>query len=176
MPQNQFPFLHSLFKEHEDSKRKIFHSFKAKADLRRTFAEKLSDRMTSTFGSMTFLVINVLVFLFWILINTGQIKLIPIFDPFPFNFLTTFVSIEAIVLAVFVLISQNRSMKISDLREETHLQIDLISEKEVTKIMKMLVLLLEKNGFDLSEDSELKRLLKPLSEAEIEKMLEKEIS
>lgn len=74
-----------------------------------------------------------------------------------------------------MLISQNRAMKVDDLREEIQLQIAIIAEKEVTKAMKMLALLLEKQGINISEDPELKRLIKPTSEAELEKSLEKEI-
>jgi uncharacterized membrane protein len=109
------------------------------------------------------------------LINTGQIKGVMAFDPFPFNFLTMVVSLEAIILAVFVLISQNRSMRVDDLRAETHLQINLITEREVTKIIKMLALLLEKQGIDLSNDPELHRMIRSISEEDIEKKLEKEI-
>ncbi len=150
-------------------------SIKAKADAKRTKAEKLADWMTDTFGSITFLVLNTGIFFFWILINTGYFEGIEPFDPFPFSLLTTIVSLEAIILAVFVLISQNRNSKIDDLREEIHLQVNLISEKEITKIMKMMALLLEKQGIDLSKDPELKKLLKPMSEEEIENKIEKEI-
>ena len=114
-------------------------------------------------------------FVFWILVNTNQIETISPFDPFPFSLLTTIVSLEAIILAIFVLISQNRNSKVDDLREETHLQINLIAEKEITKLMKMMEILLEKQGVDLSQDPELKKLLKPISEEEIEEKLKKEI-
>ena len=120
-------------------------------------------------------ILNIIVFIVWILINTNQIQSISPFDPFPFSLLTTIVSLEAIMLAIFVLISQNRSMKVDDLREEVHLQINLISEREITKLGKMMVLLLEKHGIDLSDDPELKKMLKPVSEEEIERRLEKEI-
>ena len=175
MLQNHITFLHSLFGENEESKRRIFRSIKAKADAKRTITERIADWMTSSFGSITFLLINGLFFLLWVLANTNQIKVIPAFDPFPFNLLTTFVSLEAIFLAIFVLISQNRSAKVDDLREETHLQVNLIAEKEITKVMKMMAILLERQGVDLSQDPELKKLLKPISEEEIEKRLEKEI-
>ncbi len=168
-------FLKSLFGENEGSRRKIFRSIKAKADAKRTAMEKMADFMTSKFGSNTFLLLNVFLFLGWILINTNKIKSISPFDPFPFNLLTNIVSLEAIILAIFVLISQNRTTKIDDLREETHLQLNLISEREITKLIKMLALLLEKNGIDLSQDPELKKMIRPLSEEEIEKRLEKEI-
>lgn len=175
MEDHHTSFLYSLFGENYESRKKIFYSIKAKADAKRTMVEKLADFMTATFGSIKFLVVNVIVFVLWILINTGQIKGISPFDPYPFIHLTTIVSLEAIILAIFVLISQNRNLKLDELREETNLKINIISEKENIKIMKMLVILLNKNGVDLSQDPELKKLLKPVSEEEIEKRLEKEI-
>ena len=131
--------------------------------------------MTTHFGSFTFLLLNLFFFLAWLAVNTNQIEGITAFDPFPFNLLTTFVSLEAIVLAIFVLISQNRNSKIDDLREETHLQLDIISEQEITKLMRMIALLLEKEGIDLSEDPELKKMILPVNEEEIEEKLKKEI-
>jgi len=175
MSENPISFLKSLFGENEEPRRKIFRSIKAKADAKRTIMERMADWMTSNFGSVFFLLLNVFVFTIWILINTNQIKGISVFDPFPFSLLTTIVSLEAIILAIFVLISQNRNSKVDDLREETHLQINLIAEKEITKLMKMIAILLERQGVDLSQDPELKKLLRPISEEEIEKRLEKEI-
>jgi uncharacterized membrane protein len=175
MNKNHTAFLHSLFGEVGEPKRRIFRSIKAKAAAKRNIGEKIADSITSAFGSITFLVINILIFVFWIVFNTGVIKGLKIIDPFPFNFLTMVVSLEAIVLSVFVLISQNRESKVDDLREETHLQLNLISEKEITKLIKMTALLLEKHGVDLSQDSELHKMIRPVSEEEIEKRLEKEI-
>lgn len=172
---NHHSFLHSIFGDNEELKRKIFKSIKAKAGSKRTGTERIADWMTSSFGSMTFLIFNTIIFFIWILINTNQLRFMSPFDPFPFNFLTMVVSLEAIFLAVFVLISQNRDAKVGDLRDETHLQLNLISEREITKLLKMISVLLEKQGIDLSEDTELQKMLKPISEAEIEKKLEKEI-
>ena len=175
MSEHHISFLKALFGENEESRKKIFRSIKAKADSQRTGMEKIADYMTSSFGSNTFLWLNVFLFVSWLLINTNQIKFIAPFDPFPFNLLTNIVSLEAIILAIFVLISQNRTSKIDDLREETHLQLNLISEREITKLMKMMAILLEKQGIDLSEDPELKKMLRPISEEEIQKRLEREI-
>ncbi|MFA6077074.1 MAG: DUF1003 domain-containing protein [Candidatus Paceibacterota bacterium] len=175
MSKNHVSFLSSLFGESKGSRRKIFKSIKATFDSKRTVTERIADWMTSSFGSMAFLLLNIFLFTGWILINTNQIKWIPPFDPFPFNLLTMVVSLEAIFLAIFVLISQNRNSKIDDLREETHLQVNLISEKEITKLMQMLAIVLERQGVDLSEDPELRKLLKPISEEEIERKLEEEI-
>lgn len=175
MEKNHTTFLHSLFNENRESRRKIYRSVKAKANSKRTSSEKLADWMTAYFGSVSFLLMNAFLFIAWIVVNSNLVKFLPPFDPFPFNLLTMIVSLEAIILSVFVLISQNRSSKVDDLREETNLQIDLIEEKEITKIMKMLAILLERQGVDLSQDPELKKLIKPISEAEIEKKLKEEI-
>lgn len=176
MLHNHSSFLKTLFGENSESSRKrIFRSMKAKADAKRTSMERMADFMTSKFGSTAFLLWNIILFTAWTVINTNQIKFIPAFDPFPFMLLTTIVSLEAIILAIFVLISQNRTAKVDDLREETHLQLNLISEREITKIIKLLALLLEKQGIDLSQDPELKKMLHPVSEEDIVKRLEREI-
>lgn len=175
MAKDHVSFLKELFDENEEPRKRIFRSIKAQADAKRTIMAKMADWMTSKFGSSNFLWLNVVFFVAWILINTNQIKGIPPFDPFPFILLTAIVSLEAIVLAIFVLISQNRAAKIDDLREETHLQLNLISEKEITKLIKMMAILLEKQGIDLSQDPELHKMIRPVSEEEIEKRLEKEI-
>lgn len=165
----------SVLENRESHRRKIFHSIKAKANAKRTLMEKMADFMTAKFGGSGFLIFNVILFFFWILINTDKIPSIPAFDPFPFNLLTTVVSLEAIVLAIFVLISQNRTSKVDDLREEIHLQLNIISEKEVTKLIKMVSILLEKQGVDLSQDAELKKMIHNVDESKLEKEIEKEI-
>jgi uncharacterized membrane protein len=175
MDDNQKTFLGSLFLKPEPPRKKVLKSIKAKADSKRNFSEKAADKMVAIFGSISFFLINAVVFIVWILINTGNFFGVKVFDAFPFSLLTTIVSLEAIVLAIFVLISQNRSIKIDDLREEIHLQINIVAEKEITKVMKMMSILLEKQGIKISEDPELKHLLKPISEEELQRTLEKEI-
>src|SRR3989344_8214885 len=173
MSENPISFLKSLFGENEEPRRKIFRSIKAKADAKRTIMERMADWMTSNFGSVFFLLLNVFVFTIWILINTNQIKGISVFDPFPFSLLTTIVSLEAIILAIFVLISQNRAAKVEQIREELELQLSVIAEKELTKLMKMVAVLLEKQGIDVSEDMELQKMIKTVSATEIQKNIEK---
>jgi uncharacterized membrane protein len=155
--------------------RRIIRSLKAKADARRSRAEKIADWLTENFGSMPFLVINFLWFSIWIVINVGLIPGIKPFDPFPFGLLTTIVSLEAIGLAIIVLISQNRAAKIADLREEVDLQVDIITEEEITKLIQMVKLLLEKQGIDLSDDEDLPAMLKPTNVRKIETALEQQV-
>lgn len=156
-------------------RRRIIKSLKAKTDAQRSVLDKISDSMRNVFGSMPFLAANVVWFVFWIVINLGLIPQVMPFDPFPFGLLTMIVSLEAILLATFVLISQNRAAKIDDLREEIDLQLDVIAEEEITKVMEVVVLIAKKNGIDLSEDQVLKEMLKPIDKNKIERTLQRQI-
>lgn len=158
-----------------NTSRRIIRSLKAKSDARRRPAEIIADWMTNTLGSIWFLTLNALWFIVWILINIGAIPGISAFDPFPFGLLTMIVSLEAIILAIFVLISQNRAAQVDDLREEIDLQVDIITEQELTKLIRMTSMLMEKNGIDLSGDTELQAMIKPTNMDRIEKILEKQI-
>jgi len=155
---------------------RIIKSLKAQADARRTPAERFADWLTDFFGTVGFLSMNALWFFGWILLNVGVIPGITPFDPFPFGLLTMIVSLEAIFLAIIVLISQNRAAKIADLREEIDLQINTMAEQEVTKIIQLQLKLLEKNGIILEQDYELERMLKPLHSADIERSLENQLN
>jgi uncharacterized membrane protein len=157
------------------SKRRVVRSFEAKANNSRTLSERIADHLTLSLGSMTFLIINTVWFVVWITINIGLIPQLPIFDPFPFGLLTMVVSLEAIFLSIIVLISQNRGSKIDDIRDEIGLQITTIAEEEITKIMELQVMLLNKQGIDVSNDKELQLMLKPTDKARIEVELEKQL-
>jgi uncharacterized membrane protein len=148
-------------------RRNAIQSFKAKINARRTSFEKLADWLTTSFGTITFFLINAACFFAWIAFNTV--------DPYPFNFLTMVVSLEAIFLSIIVLISQNRETKITELREEIELYINTYAESEITKILHLLTQLSEKAGIDLTNDKELQSMLKSLSEDAIAKELEKQL-
>lgn len=152
-------------------RREVIKSFKAKADAKRTRTEKFADWMTSYFGSINFLIINVAWFIIWIGYNTIAITGIVPFDPFPFGLLTMIVSLEAICLAVIVLISQNREARIAELREEVDLQINTITENELTKAIYLMTVLMEKNGINIDDDPDLKEMLLPVRSEEIERHL-----
>ncbi len=157
-------------------RRKAIRSFKAKADAKRTASEKFADLLTVKFGTVTFLTLNFVWFTVWILINTNMIPGIEPFDPFPFGLLTMIVSLEAIGLAIIVLISQNREARVSELREEIDLQLNTISESEVSKLIGLMAILLEKQGVNIDADPELKKMLKPIDSAEMVRQLEEELA
>lgn len=133
--------------------------------------DRAADFMTKIFGTVGFLVINALFFIAWILINLHFFPGIPAFDPYPFNFLTMFVSLEAIVLSIVVLVSQNKASEIADLRQELDFEIDVHAEREITRIIKMLKGIHNHLGMKPENDNELKAMEKDIN---IEK-LEKEI-
>jgi uncharacterized membrane protein len=74
------------------------------------------------------------------------------FDPFPFQLLTLIVSLEAIFLSTFILISQNRDMQLAERRNHLDLQINLLTEQENTKMLMMLKQIANKIGADVSQD------------------------
>jgi uncharacterized membrane protein len=79
---------------------------------------------------------------------------VELFDPFPFPFLTLLVSLEAIFLSMFVLMSQNRMSRQADKRAHLDLQIDLLAEQELTTILRMLRALCVQQGVRVSIPSE----------------------
>ena len=150
-------------------------SIKAKANEKRSFTEIVIDRMIAVLGSHLFLFTNALVIIAWIIINSGLIPGIKPFDKFPFPFLTTAVSLESIIVAILVLTSQIRASKVADLREEVQLQVNVLTEEEITRMMSMLVLLLQKNHIPIPEDKRLQELLRDTDIGNIEKSMEKQI-
>jgi uncharacterized membrane protein len=116
----------------------LIKSWERSLQHRRSVAERLGDAITSVAASGPVLVLHVVVFVGWILMNGGWIASLQPFDPFPFPLLTTAVSLEAIFLALFVLASQNRLARQSDKRAELDLQIDLLAEREMTAVLQLL--------------------------------------
>ena len=137
--------------------------------------EKVADWVSERFGSNAFLVVNLLWFAAWCLWNSGVLPGAPVFDPYPFNFLTMVVSLEAILLSIFVLIAQNRSERVDELRAEVDLQLDMITEEELTKVLDLVAQIAAKQGIDLSADTELAEMLSPTNIDKLERAVDSEI-
>lgn len=123
---------------------------------RRGRLDRMVDRVSAFAGTTSFLAFNVLVFAGWIAYNTWPG--IEPFDPFPFIFLTLVVSLEAIILSTFILISQTRQARIQERRNQLDLQIDLLTEQESTKMLTLLEAIAEKVGADHGRDPQLAAL------------------
>ncbi|HEX5605361.1 MAG TPA: DUF1003 domain-containing protein [Candidatus Binatia bacterium] len=104
----------------------------------RSVAERVSDVLTKAVGSLSSIVLHLTWFTLWILINTGVLPIVQRFDPFPFGILTLIVSTEGVLLALTILISQNRMIRQADRRAHLDLQISLLDEQETTAVLRIL--------------------------------------
>lgn len=158
--------------------RVLERNIKTMSELRRqmeqseSFASWLSDRITSFAGSVTFVSFHIIWFATWILWNSGALGFVP-FDPYPFGLLTVMVSLEAIFLSTFVLISQNRLAAIADDRADLDLQIDLVAEYEVTKLLQLTEAIARKVGVTDVVDRELEELKRQVTPESVLKEMAK---
>ena len=126
---------------------------------KRSAPERAADGITRFCGSMRFVWVHVIWFTVWI----GANLLLPKsnrFDPFPFGFLTLIVSLEAIFLSTFILISENRQAALNERRAQLDLQVNLLSEQENTKMLELLERIGKKLGVDVTSDPEVQVLEK----------------
>ena len=108
------------------------------AQKQRSTADRVADGIANFVGSIPFVVIHLLWFGIWVLVNTTSMFRAWKFDPYPFQLLAMIVSLEAVLLSTFVLIKQNRMSYLSDRRDHLHLQINLLAEREVTRLLQMM--------------------------------------
>jgi uncharacterized membrane protein len=121
---------------------------------------RLSDRAAGTItrftGSMAFVYLHVLIFGLWILVNAGMVPG-PRFDP-SFVILAMAASVEAIFLSTFVLITQNRMGAQAEKRAELDLQISLLAEHEITRLMQLVIEIGERLKIEGVKDPDLEEL------------------
>jgi uncharacterized membrane protein len=113
--------------------------------------DKIARTISNIAGSLPFLIINVSFFVFWIALNSGVFGQSLIIDKYPFSFLTTTVSIEAILLSTFVIMSQRHAAKLSEVRTELDYHSDLKAEVDIQTIVTILERLAHKQGVDVSD-------------------------
>jgi uncharacterized membrane protein len=101
---------------------------------RRTRIEKAADWIAAFSGSIAFLNLHLLFFALWILLNSSWVPRAPMFDPYPFGLLTMVVSLEAIILSVFVLLSQSRQASKDHVRSDVEYDVNLKAELEVAHL------------------------------------------
>ena len=122
-----------------------------------TFEERLAGRITRFTGSMGFVYLHLVVFGLWIAVNLGLVPSFRQFDP-SFVILAMAASVEAIFLSTFVLISQNRMAAAADKRAELDLQISLLAEHEVTKLVALVSAVAGRMGVRTDVDCEVEEL------------------
>ncbi len=158
-----------------ERRRQFFRSFEAKSLRSRSLLTQISDDLTNICGSSFFLFFHIIFFTIWVLVNMGFFPSIVPFDPFPFGLLTMVVSLEAIFLAIFILVSQNRSSYIATLRDEFHLRVNLIAEEEITKVLQLLAEMRKEMGIK-KEDPELQEMLERIDTGYIESSILEQVN
>ncbi|HEY3885783.1 MAG TPA: DUF1003 domain-containing protein [Vicinamibacterales bacterium] len=138
----------------------------------RTGMQRVTEKITAFAGSSGFISGHVLWFFVWVMVNRGPHT----FDPYPYNLLNVIVSLEAIFLTSFVLITQNRMTKHADHRAHLDLQVNLLAEEELTAILQMLYALCQKAGTCARvNDSRVQQLLQKTDVIQLALTLEKEL-
>jgi uncharacterized membrane protein len=152
-----------------------FRAIKAQHSASRSAMEVLADRMIGFASATPFLVVHGIAFVSWIYWNL-PISGLPMFDPYPYGMLTMVVSLEAIVLSIFVLMTQSRESRIAELREELTLQVNLRMEEEITKTLHLVAGLYSRLGLTLADDPDLRAMLEPLDPRKMEADLTDQIN
>jgi len=130
----------------------------------RTVQDRIADEITSFSGSLPFIYLHAAWFGIWIGVNlVGRWA----FDPFPFGLLTLIVSLEAIFLSTFVLLSQNRQAEMADRRADLDLQINLLTEHEVTRVLTLVDAIADHLGLAEGEDPEVDELKRDVAPEEV---------
>jgi uncharacterized membrane protein len=140
---------HETASSHVERNVRAIATLEREAMADRTAADRLSDGITYVVGSAPFVIAHAGLFAGWIAINLGLVPAIAPFDPYPFSFLTLVVSLEAIFLSIFVLMSQNRMSRMADRRAHLDLQVDLLAEGELTVLLHLVQKLCAKQGIPL---------------------------
>ena len=119
-----------------------------------TLQARIADAITRFTGSMLFVYIHLAIFGFWIVANLGWVPGVPTWDE-SFVVLAMWASVEAIFLSTFVLISQNRMAAAADKRADLDLQISLLAEHEVTKLVTLVSAIADRLDVKTEVDEEL---------------------
>ena len=127
-------------------------NLRLKAAAKRSVQDRIADVITSFSGRMIFAYVHIVWFIVWIVLNTGSLGVKP-FDPYPYGLLTMIVSLEAIFLSTFVLISQNRFSREAEHRADLAMHIGLLTEHELTRVLQMLDAIQDKMGIENDQDS-----------------------
>jgi uncharacterized membrane protein len=119
-----------------------------------TAEERVAEAITRFTGSMRFVYLHLAFFGFWIVANLGWVPGVPRWDP-SFVVLAMMASVEAIFLSTFVLISQNRMAATADKRADLDLQVGLLAEHEVTRLVTLVSGIADKVGVKAVDEAEL---------------------
>jgi uncharacterized membrane protein len=124
----------------------------------RSRSEAITGAIGGFVGTISFVVLQLVVFVGWVVVNAGMIPQIGPFDPFPYPLLSSITSLEAVLLAAFVLMKQNRMGVVADRRDHLDLQVNLLTEQRATQIIQMLDRLSARLGVDQQHNEDSREL------------------
>ncbi|MDM0032275.1 DUF1003 domain-containing protein [Variovorax sp. J22P271] len=124
---------------------------------------KMVSAVAAFCGTVAFLWANLAVFAIWIALNESIVK----FDPYPFTFLLFIVSLEAIFLSVLILISQNMAAEENERRHHLDLQINLLNEREMTALLRLVTRMATKLGVEGEDQREVRTLTEDTNPSEV---------
>jgi uncharacterized membrane protein len=127
---------------------------------------KIAVVITRFTGSMRFVVVHIVIFGAWIAISKGLVPGVPRFDP-TLVVLAMAASVEAIFLSTFILITQNRMMAQADRRADLNLQISLLAEHEITRLISMTREIARRMGIKEAQEPELEALAKDVKPEQV---------
>ena len=140
---------------------------------KRSSSERFADGVGLFAGSLSFVLFHLVLVLAWLLVNGGRIRGLRPFDPYPFSLLGMIVAVEAVILSSFILMRQNRMMRRGELRDHLNLQVDLLAEKEITKVLQMVRAICGHMGLqDIMGDKEIRELSQTTSIESLSQTLE----
>jgi uncharacterized membrane protein len=137
--------------------------------------EKLADRVTAFAGSMLFVWLHLGIYTAWIIINLGWTPGVPRFDP-SFVILAMEASVEAIFLSTFILITQNRMQAQADRRADLNLQISLLAEHEVTRLVQMVSEIAKRMDLPVARQPDIEELKQDVHPEQVLETLEQQES
>jgi len=142
-------------------------------DRKKSVQERIADTITAFTGSMRFVFLHAAFYGGWLAVNAGAIPGVEPWDPFPFVMLAMIASVEAIFLSTFVLISQNRMAALADQRAELDLQVSLLAEHEITRLVELVDNISRHVGASRGTDPHLEELKRDVRPEDVLKEMER---
>ena len=154
--------LNSALRRNIDALRRRRAEEQAQASLE----ERLASAITRFTGSLVFVYVHAAVYGFWIVANLGWVAGVRPWDP-TFVILAMVASVEAIFLSTFILITQNRMAGAADRRAELDLQVSLLAEAEITKLVELVSMIAERMDLPTAEQQEIEEMKQRVAPEEV---------
>lgn len=146
---------------------------KQREDEAQPFQKRIADRLGTFAGSLPFVYLHLMFFGGWLFFNSGIVRFIKPWDPYPFVMLAMIASVEAIFLSTCVLINQNRMAASSERRADLDLQISLLTEHELTRLIHLVEEISKRVGAHGNRPSDLDEISKDIPPEEVLRTIEK---